>query len=73
MTDSDEQPLILAHVLLLFRQRYNTWDIAKMYYTNEPRVVRALHEALANERSSGMKRRRVGGASTGLGRLGPEG
>jgi hypothetical protein len=73
MTASYERPLVPGNVLRLFRQRYNTWDIAKMYSTNEPRVERALHEALAAEQAAGMKRRRIGSACSALGRLGPEG
>ena len=57
MNDSYERPLIHGNVLRLFRQRYNTWDIAKIYHTNEPRVERALHEALAAERAAGIKRK----------------
>ena len=73
MTASYERPLLPSGVLRLFRQRYNTWDIAKMYSTNEPRVERMLHQALDNDRAGGMRRRRVDGAWLGLGRLGPEG
>ena len=53
---SYERPLIHANVLRLFRQRYNTWDIAKKYYTSESRVERALHEALEAERAAGKRK-----------------
>jgi hypothetical protein len=34
------------HVLRLFRQGYNTYDIARILTATEPSVTRALHKAM---------------------------
>lgn len=73
MSNSFERPLNVDKVLMLFRERYNTWDIAKMYSTDEPRVVRALHDGFQSERTAGVKRKPTLGFVPHLGRLGPEG
>ena len=38
------------HVLRLFREGYNTYDIARILTATEPSVTRALHKAMDTRR-----------------------